>query len=259
MEDSYPDGFIPIDEALEEACQGSTECQTAGAGLVEVRVDPKNFVRSEKTWKASSNEWEVLNPEERKLGWNPDTVVSALRPTDNYDAAELGVWRQICEAVLSKLLPVYIEGGEHPRRVDVYSDEWNDARFIPGAGVDRHDRDGRARLFKRSDFQALFPVLPMASPEWAASLPIIQLEGDQLLEKIQNIARTVIRDQDALGSKKLDVNQQCTAIMSELRARGIQSKSGGLQAKVKKVLQESEFKASRGPVGVRASRNKAAP
>jgi hypothetical protein len=90
------------------------------------------------------------------------------------------------------------------------------------------------------------------------AIPNDTLEGNELLEKIRSIARTIIRDQDALGSKKLDVNQQCTAIMSELRAQGIQSKSGGLQNKVKEALREPEFKASRGRVGLRRFANRAA-
>jgi hypothetical protein len=248
MEGSYPDGFISIDEAFEEACQCSNECQTAASPVVEMVVDPEHFVQSE-TWAKVSDKWEVLNPEGRDLKrWTPGAAMAPFSPIDHHDAAKLGVWRKICEAVLSKALPVYVEIGEHPRRVDVYPDEWDEARFIPGAGVDRHDRDGRTQLFKVSYFQELFPV---AFPEPTVSVSIVALEGDELFEKIRSVIHAINRKQGALGGKKLNIIEQRTATMRELRVQGIQSRSGGLQGKVRAVLDEPEFKASRGPVGVR--------
>jgi hypothetical protein len=248
MEGSYPDGFISIEEAFEAACQCSNECQTAASAVVEMVVDPEHFVESE-TWAKVSDKWEILNPEGRDLKrWAPGVVAAAFSPIDHHDAAKLGVWRKICEAVLSKDLPVYVEIGELPRRVDIYPDEWDEARLIPGAGIDRHDRDGRAQLLKISDFQKSFPV---AFPGQSVSVAFVALMGDELFEKIRNVVRAIIQNQRALGGKKLNINEQCTATMKELRAQGVQSKFRGLKDCVREVLNEPDFKASRGPVGVR--------
>ena len=79
---------------------------------------------------------------------------------------------------------------------------------------------------------------------------ITTLEGFDLDDAIRGAIRAVNNDARRAG-KKLNVKEQRKLTMLKLRERGIQSKAGGLQAKVEGILDELEFKATRGPRGVR--------
>jgi hypothetical protein len=81
-------------------------------------------------------------------------------------------------------------------------------------------------------------------------LAITTLEGPELDEAIRGAVRA-INDEARLAGKKLNIKEQRISTMQKLREQGIQSKAGGLQMKVEKILDEPEFKATRGPRGVR--------
>jgi hypothetical protein len=78
---------------------------------------------------------------------------------------------------------------------------------------------------------------------------ITTLEGPDLDEAIRG-AIHAINDEACRSGKKLNIKEQRIFTMRRLRERGIRSRAGH-QATVEKILDEPEFKATRGPVGVR--------
>jgi hypothetical protein len=94
------------------------------------------------------------------------------------------------------------------------------------------------------------PMLPRTMPSTMATT---ELKGDELDAAIRNAVRTAISDQAARGGKKLNVNGQRVAAMKVLAARGIKSRTGGLQDRVRQILKETEFKHMRGRQGARVS------
>jgi hypothetical protein len=85
----------------------------------------------------------------------------------------------------------------------------------------------------------------------AVNAPAITiLEGPDLDEAIRGTIHA-INDEARRSGRKLNIKEQRISTMLKLRGQNIRSRTGGLQAKVEKILDEPEFKATRGPVGVR--------
>jgi hypothetical protein len=123
--DSWPPGFLPIDKAFENACSSYCECIKAAASLKEVRESGDGF------------------------GLGPG-LVAITHSYDDYDAAEMRVWRLMCEAVTTGILLLFIEDvNGAPRQVEVDMDEWTDRTFVPGLGISRCDNLGRVRFLPR--------------------------------------------------------------------------------------------------------------
>jgi hypothetical protein len=133
---------------------------------------------------------------------------------DDYHAAEMRVWRLMCEAVLTKILRIFIEDVNGAlRHLDVNMGDWTDRAFMPGLGINRQDNLGRVRLFRIGDFEKWkkdLPVGPTPGPVERCRVGVPGESLDRFLGAESQPAQGESKDGPPSASKQADDPTQAT-------------------------------------------------